>query len=102
MPSLIRMSLDWMARSLGCGAGSAGVTHGEGGGTTCDLGDEPGHDALHRHRAHVFTRAAAQARGAVLGPALPPQPHGPPLSHPGGPRAVRPLLASGVSLCTGS
>ena len=34
------MSLDWMARSLGCGAGSAGVTHGEGGGTTSDLGDE--------------------------------------------------------------
>src|SRR5262245_49757354 len=70
MPSLIRMSFDWMARAPSVRGRLAGAAHGEGGGTASDLGDELADDALHRHRAQVLAPAAAQARGARQGLAL--------------------------------
>src|SRR6476646_5389376 len=98
MPSLIRMSFDWMARAPVSGAGSAGVAHGEGGGTTSDLGGELGHDALHRHRAHVFARAPAHAGRAALGLALSHHQHVRHLSDLGVADAIAQLLVAVVEL----
>src|SRR6266436_7435435 len=99
MPSLIRMSFDWMARApSGSGAGSAGAAHGEGGGTAGDLGAELGHDALHRHRAHVLARPSAQARGAALGLPLPHDQHVGDLANLGVADAIAQLLVAVVEL----
>src|SRR6266446_5320072 len=99
MPSLIRMSFDWMARApSGSGAGSAGAAHGEGGGTARDLGDELGHDALHRHRAQVLARPSAQARGAALGLPLPHDQHVGHLADLGVADAIAQLLVAVVEL----
>src|SRR3984893_18058143 len=99
MPSLIRMSFDWMARApSGSGAGSAGAAHGEGGGTARDLGGELGHDALHRHRAQVLARPSAQARGAALGLPLPHDQHVGHLAELGLADAIAQLLVAVVEL----
>src|SRR6266404_7062551 len=99
MPSLIRMSFDWMARAPSVlGAGSAGAAHGEGGGTARDLGDELGHDALHRHRAQVLARPSAQARGAALGLPLPHDQHVGHLADLGVADAIAQLLVAVVEL----
>src|SRR5207249_6368579 len=99
IPSLMRISFAAVAVApCRCGLRSGRATHGEGGGTTSDLGHELGEDAVHRHRAEVLAGAATQARRAVLGFALSDHQHVGHLPELGVADAIAELLVAVVQL----